>query len=250
MKRGPYKKRRLLLGLQQLAESLIREARHIGGFTYEQLNELLDLDGECQRYAACPDAARKRAPKAEEIQHLENQIASILKRPARKIVVVDIRSQATLGVPSKAADYLAYSPEDLSLAYADGPPLYEQMIDEMSDGDEQWADYVFATHAWQWGILWERNIPELSRSELGVPDDVPVDELICILQGARRRAVHDYDMHLDSHGWSYSAGQWADLAWRRLNFLAPRCAAPSGSHKPARDLTDGFWQPMDLPVLD
>lgn len=250
MKRGPYKKRRLLFGLQQLAESLVREARHIGGFTYEQLNELLDLDGECQRYAACPDAARKRAPKADEIQDLENGIAALLKRPSRKIVVVDIRTRTTLGVPSKGADYLAYSPEDLSLAYADGPPLYEQMIDEISDADELWADYLFAAHAWQWGLLWERNIPELSRQELGIPVDVPTVELICILQDARRRAAHDYETHLDNHCWPYRAGEWADNAWRRLNFLEPRIVMTSRSDQTVCDATERLCPTIDLWALD
>lgn len=245
MKRGPYKKRRLQFGLQQLAKSLVLEARRIGGFTYEQLNELLDFDGECQRYVARPDAAGKRRPRAHEIQDLENQIAAFLKRPVRKIVVVDIRTRTTLGVPAKAADYRAYSPEDLSLAYDDGSLSYAQII----DAGELWADYLFAAHAWQWGLLWERNVPELSREELGIPDDVPVDELICILQDARNRAEHEYDMHQDSYCWPYRAGEWADIAWRRLNFLEPRIVRTSGSDETVRDATERLCPTIDLSVL-
>lgn len=246
-RRGPYKKRRLQNGLQRLAESLLQEAQRVGRVTLEKLDELLDLgSGECERYAASPNAVRKRAPSAAAIQRLENGLAALLKRPRRQVVVIDSRTRKQIGIPCKGTDFRNYSPSDLSLAYAGGWPTYGEMI----ESGKLWADYLFATHIWQWGLLWEKGVPELSRAELGIPDDVPVDELICILQDARSRAEHDYEMHFDRNCWPHRSGEWADEAWRRLNFLAPRCATTHGSPRPAHPVAEGRRHSIDLSVLD
>lgn len=155
---------------------LIEEARDVGGFTFAELDVLLDFeDGTTSRYSQ-----RKRAPNAEDIQDLENKVARLLKRPAHLVVLENNGLAAEggitnleFGVPDKALNLRDVPANLLQLGYDADWPTYRRLKYSPSRGGHS----LLSVYAWQWGILWDRGALDLpwTREALGLHPDTPVE---------------------------------------------------------------------------
>lgn len=155
---------------------LIEEARDVGGYTFAELDVLLDVeDGTTSRYAQ-----RKRAPNAEDIQDLENKVARLLKRPAHMVVIennglADESGFADLefGFPDKALNLRDIPAYSLQLGYDSDWPTYRRLKYSPHRGGQS----LLSLYAWQWGILWDRGVlaAPWTREALGLDPNTPVE---------------------------------------------------------------------------
>jgi len=151
---------------------LIQETKHIGELnSYRELDEALDLpDGQSLRYDQYPIGAKTRAPQAASIQELENRVAKFLKRRAHKVIVENNRTRQDMGTPTDAVDLREFSSIDFQLGYEGDWPTYRRLITSEPD--------LIELYCWQWGVLWDRGLPGLSRIEWGIPSDTPIEPFI------------------------------------------------------------------------
>jgi len=196
---GENKGRRLKLALSRFAAMLIEEARDLTGFSYTQLDEKLDLpDGQSYRYSLYPITAKTRAPQAAGIQELENRVARLLKRAPHKIVVEN-NSKLAEGSPfsdSHVEDMVGeklnlreYDALDFQLGYEYDWPTYrrlkydpevlfssgEKIFELMQLGaHDRWPE-LLRLYSWQWGVLWDKDLPWLSRFEFGISEDWDIE---------------------------------------------------------------------------
>lgn len=198
---------------------LIEEAQSISGLSYAQLDEALDLpSGQSFRYSRYPVEAKTRAPQAGSVQRLENRVAAFLKRP-RHIVVVENNhllnkenlfafSDVIIGVPDGELDLGNSTEIDLQLGYEGDWPTFRRLkasdwmncepisslVKRRADFDE-WPD-MLALYAWQWGVLWDKDIPWLSRINLNFPADLPIESLVAEMHESRRESRVRLTEHL------------------------------------------------------
>lgn len=158
---------------------LMEEARDVGGFTFAELDALLNVeDGTTSRYSQ-----RKRAPNAEDIQDLENKVARLLKRPAHTVVIENNGfavageiASLEFGVPDKALNLRDTPAYLLQLGYdADWPTYRRLKYSPPRDGRS-----LLSVYAWQWGILWDRGAlaEPWTREALGIAPDTPVEAFL------------------------------------------------------------------------
>lgn len=175
---GPNSRRSLTGALKRFASMLIEEARDVGGFTFAELDTMLDLaEGTTSRYSQ-----RKRAPNAEDIQDLENKVARLLKRPAHVVVIeandmaVAPYAELVVGEPDKNLNLRAMSAEYLQFGYEGDWPTYRRLTYSSPRGGVR----LIHLYAWQWGILWDRGVlpSEWTRAALGIPEDAPVESFL------------------------------------------------------------------------
>jgi len=197
---GKNRGRRLRLAISRFAAMLIEEAQSISGLSYAELDEALGLpDGQAFRYSRYPIDAKTRAPQAGSIQQLENRVAKFLRRPAHNVVVEDHRlvdendllnvGRLIIGTPDNV-DIDDAADVDLQLVYEGDWPTFRRLkaddllgyepIDSLIKRGatiEEWPE-MFALYAWQWGMLWERGVPWLTRERYGIADGVSVEDWI------------------------------------------------------------------------
>ncbi|MFL6671724.1 MAG: hypothetical protein ACJ8LG_00360 [Massilia sp.] len=173
---GANNRRSLTGALKRFASMLIEEARDVGGFTFAELDALLDFDdGTTSRYSQ-----RKRAPNAEDIQDLENKVARLLKRPAHLVVIENNGLAAEggmanleFGVPDKALNLRDTPANSLQLGYDTDWPTYRRLKYSPPSGSLS----LLSVYAWQWGILWDRGAlgAPSTREASGLHPDTPVE---------------------------------------------------------------------------
>lgn len=163
--------------LKSFAEMLVREARWVSGLTYPQLDEALELsDGEAYRYAR-----KDRAPLAASIPRLEQRVADLTKRKARRISVFEGSNRKFVGYPEEFRELGRKKRQFLRahflfLAYEDGWPTFFDLVDVNQTRPD--GDNALAAWCWQWGLLWEKGWPGLERSAFGFSADEPLDSVI------------------------------------------------------------------------
>jgi hypothetical protein len=227
---GENRGRRLKLALSRFAAMLIEEARDLTGFSYLQLDEKLGLpDGQAYRYSLYPITAKTRAPQAAGIQELENRVARLLKRAPHKIVVENNSklAEGSLFSDSHVEDIVGgklnlrdYDALDFQLGYEYDWPTYrrlkydpevlfcsgEKIFELIQLGAHNRWPEMLRTYAWQWGILWDRGLPWLSRSEFGISEKWDIEFVVAHLTAERMAArekfrlavLADGDGHLES----------------------------------------------------
>lgn len=192
---GPNEGHRLQIARSRFATMLIREAHDVIGLNFRQLDEALGYeDGYCRRYSLFPRPCR--APQAGRLQELENRVAKLLLRPPHVVVLENLTE--TLGVPHSGMNARDNSKYSLWFTYADGWPTYDLLRDHVEPGTpielqsniiksrpkvhellrnevagDKWP-LVLRLYAWQWGCLWDRGLPWLSRNAFGVPSELSV----------------------------------------------------------------------------
>lgn len=175
LKGVPSAPRALGPALKTFAAMLVEEAKEISGLPFQQLDEAMGYEhGSMSRYAG-----KKRAPQPAGIQRLENDVARLLKRIPHQIVVryedphaidtVEILLSG-LGPTGPDLNFRQLNPQHLQLAYAGDWPTYHRLKDAN----------VTAEYMWQWGVLWDANIPGYpwTREALGLAPDEPVESFL------------------------------------------------------------------------
>ena len=191
---------------------LIEEARDLTGLTFEQLAEQLDLSfDDTKRYARHPWIKGSRAPKAVDIQDLENRVAKLLKRSAHIIVVennakislenVHLIADIVEGKPSDGLNLRDFDSTDFQLGYEGDWPTYRRLkYYSKSWADTQTPIYklvqraahnkwpeMLKLYAWQWGILWDKGLPWLSREALRIDPSDSIETFLPILTNRAKR---------------------------------------------------------------
>jgi hypothetical protein len=198
---GSNKGHRLQVARSRFAAMLIQEARDVTGFNFKQLDQALGLEeGYSRRYSLYPKKCR--APQAARLQDMENRIAKLLKRSAHVVVLEDLTK--VVGKPHSGLNARDTDKYSLWLTYADNWPTYdclknyrepgmsENGCDRQSEQEplihelvgagaayEAWP-HMLRLYAWQWGVLWDKGLPWLSREALGVAADTPVEVFLPI----------------------------------------------------------------------
>ena len=187
-KGGTNKGRRIRLALGRFGEMLIREAREIGGFTFEELDGAFGFTKDrCAHYLIFSKGKKKsRAPQADEIQDLENKVARILKRLAHRIDVENFAlleedpfADIVIGSPDLGKNLREFVSNDFGLCYEDDWPTYSRLtVNEAVSPDGHHT--LLELYRWPWGVLWDRCILPLpwTREEQGFPLDVPIEQLL------------------------------------------------------------------------
>lgn len=219
---GPNKGRSLRAALSRFAAMLIEEAQYVSGFSYAQLDEALGFsDGQSFRYSLYPQRAKTRAPQSGSIQQLENRVAAFLRRPAHKVVVENnllLHGEAkdawdytdlTIGAPGDQLDLGTADANYFELGYEGDWPTFRRLItrswrerpESLSSlvkrraSVDEWPE-MMTFYAWQWGVLWDRGVPWLSRAHFGVPQDMPIDAWIAKRHAQEKRArMLCYELH-------------------------------------------------------
>ena len=101
---GPNSGQKLRWPLKSFTEMLIREARWVSGMTYEQLDEALSPPGSIWCGQTYRYAMEDRAPLASAIQGLEQRVADLTKRKARRIAVFEGNTRKFVGYPEEFND--------------------------------------------------------------------------------------------------------------------------------------------------
>lgn len=178
---------------------LLKEAGDITGLNFKQLDQVLGFEeGYCRRYSLFPKKCR--APQAGRLQDLEDRVAKLLCRPAHAVVLENLTS--TLGAPCGGMNARDNDKHSLWFTYEDGWPTYDCLIEQRDPGlPEDWRYYkssprpklfqlvrdgvdpsawpdTLRLYSWQWGVLWDRGVPGLSRDEFGVAPNVSTEEFI------------------------------------------------------------------------
>lgn len=196
---GPNKGRRLKTALSRFAAMLVEEARDITGLSYAKLDEELGLpDGQAKRYSLYPMTEKTRAPQAGGIQQLENRVARLLKRTAH-IVVIENNTKIDLdhgdwmhhieGRPGDKLNLREFDSYDLQLGYEGDWPTYRRLKYSTKDlfspwtpihellsrgAHDEWKE-LLKLYSWQWGVLWDKGLPWLNRSDWDLPDNISVE---------------------------------------------------------------------------
>jgi hypothetical protein len=201
--KGPNRGNRLQPALARFASILIAEAKDITGLTYPQLDEVLDIgDGYAIRYSQYSKGRNKsRGTSAADIQELENRIARLLRRTAHVVVVENNskinsggfeQSDFIEGVPGDGLNLRAYDAKDFQLGYDGGWPTYRSLKADPTTIfcnyppihklvglglHEEWPE-MLQLYSWQWGVLWDKGLPWLSREAMEVAADTPIDVFV------------------------------------------------------------------------
>jgi len=199
----PNKGRRLRPAVSRFAAMLVQEAKHIGGLkSYRAVDDALDLpDGQSFRYAQYPVGAKTRAPQVAWIQELENRVAAFLKRTPHTVVVENNVTREDMGLPSELANPREFSGDAFQLGYEGDWPTYRRLICAEPD--------LIEMYYWQWGVLWDRGLQQLSREEWGVPPDSPIEPFVAALTRDKMRARQKVE---ELVGNRYRWGEAPDIA--------------------------------------
>lgn len=157
---------------------LVEEAKEIGGFTFEELDELLDM----KQHTMSRYSQQKRAPNAVDVQDLENKVAKLLKRPSHVVVIennelaVHPYAELMVGAPDNGLNLRSTPAECFQLGYEGDWPTYRRLKYSPPRGGVR----LIQLYAWQWGILWDRGVlpSQWSRQALGIPEDAPVESFL------------------------------------------------------------------------
>ncbi|MDY7579311.1 hypothetical protein RGU70_13400 [Herbaspirillum sp. RTI4] len=203
MNLGQNRGKRLKPALARFASMLIEEAKDITGLTYPQLDEALGIEiGQAIRYSQFSKGKENpRAPHAAGIQGLENRVARLLRRTAHVVVVENNakigpggfeQPDFIEGAPGDGLNLRAGDSEDFQLGYDGGwptyrslkadpttifcryPPIYELVTQELHD---DWHE-MLQIYSWQWGVLWDRGLPWLSREAMEVAANTSIDAAV------------------------------------------------------------------------
>jgi len=186
-KGGTNKGRRIRLALGRFGEMLIREAREVGGFTFEELDEAFGFTKDrCAHYSIFSKGKKKsRAPQADEIQDLENKVARILKRSAHRVDVENFAlldedpfADIAIGPPDLGMNLREFVSNDFGLCYEDDWPTYRRLT--VNSAVVSTGPTLRELYSWQWGVLWDRGIlpAPWTREEQGFPPGVPIEQLL------------------------------------------------------------------------
>ena len=196
---GENKKRRLNRALQRFAAMLIEEAMDLSGLPKSKIAEAMGLsDDQVNRYTRLPGMKNSRAPQAAAVQQLENRVAKLLKRTAHTVVVHNNSkldssnayfSDSVEGRPGDDLNLRQFDMGSFQLGYEGDWPTYRQLktfrawttgsVDVKSlvkkhASYEEWPE-MLRFYAWQWGILWERGVPWLSRENFGIDTNAKLE---------------------------------------------------------------------------
>lgn len=151
--------------------------------TYQQLDEALAPPGSIWDRQTYRYVKKDRAPLASAIQGLEQRVANLTKRKARRIAVFTTSKRTFLGYPKEFHDLWRTGASTkrlrtrfLLLAYEDRWPTFFDLIDVNQTRLDK--SIGLASWCWQWGPLWEKGWPGLERSEFGFPADEPLESVI------------------------------------------------------------------------
>lgn len=231
---GENKKRRLNRALQRFAAMLIEEASDLSGLPKSKLAEAMGLsDDQVRRYTRLPGMKNSRAPQAAAVQQLENRVAKLLKRSAHTVVVENNTklggseayfSESVEGRPGDDLNLREFDLGSFQLGYEGDWPTYRRLkthrawatgsVDVKSlvknrAAFERWPE-MLRSYAWQWGILWERGVPWLSREAFGVAADATLETFLPELTA---RAKQDRRAVAVVGGFSH--GQQLIAAWEQ-----------------------------------
>ena len=199
---GENKKRRLNRALQRFAAMLIEEAMDLTGLPKSKVAEAMGLsDDQVNRYTRLPGMKNSRAPQAAAVQQLENRVAKLLKRTAHTVVVQNNSkvgssnayfSDSVEGRPGDDLNLRQFDMGSFQLSYEGDWPTYRQLktfrawrtgsVDMKSlvtrrASYEEWPE-MLRFYAWQWGILWERGVPWLSRENFGIDTNAKLETFL------------------------------------------------------------------------
>ena len=202
---GENKKRRLNRALQRFAAMLIEEALDLSGLPKARLAEALGItDDQVIRYTRLPGIKSSRAPQAAAVQQLENRVAKLLKRTAHTVVVQNNSkfsnsntyfSDSVKGRPGDDLNLRQFDMGSFQLGYEGDWPTYRQLktfrawktgsVDVKSlvkrhASYEEWPE-MLRFYAWQWGILWERGVPWLSRENFGIDTNTKLEIFLPVM---------------------------------------------------------------------
>jgi hypothetical protein len=209
---GENKKRRLNRALQRFAAMLIEEATDLSGLPKSKLAEAMGIsDDQVRRYTRLPGMKNSRAPQAAAVQQLENRVAKLLKRTPHTVVVENLSHSTNRcsyyfeRIVGRPGDDLNLRPFDLGsfqLGYEGDWPTYRRLkthrpwphrstdvksLVTRRAGFEEWPE-LLREYAWQWGVLWDKGLPWLSREAFGFAE---ADELDAFLPSLTKRAKED-----------------------------------------------------------
>jgi hypothetical protein len=216
---------RLRPALQRFARGLIAEAHDLSGLAYAELDKHLaprrvDWDGQVSRYAS---KAKDRAPPASAIQSLEDRVAHLLKRKARRICV-HTPCGGSLGAPRPSKELRLLDAHHVSLGYEDGWPSYLDLVTRQDESDR--PGDRFKSFAWQWGILWGRQdfqwLNKIGRGfgcSSGESVTILVDELVDHAEYKKAK----YDWEVGPHPWMIDEKPWRHLPCPDLLGADPYC---------------------------
>ena len=197
------KGRRLGPALSYFAAMLIEEALDLSGLTVAQLAKKWDVPYErVKRYSRYPGEKGKiRGLQVASIQWLENEVAKLLQRSAHTVVIK--YSSGDLAKPTADLNVRNFNEFELRLGYGDGWPTYgclkfgyenfwptfgclrgesqlEPSINELVKQGASFGEWPkkIQLYAWQWGILWDKGLPWLSRAALGVQENIAVESFL------------------------------------------------------------------------
>ncbi|MET3135317.1 hypothetical protein AAKU55_005625 [Oxalobacteraceae bacterium GrIS 1.11] len=210
---GENKGHRMQVARSRFAAMLIHEARDVSGLNFRQLDEALGLEeGYSRRYSLFPKKCR--APQAARLQDMENRIAKLLRRSAHLVVLED--DTKVIGPPAGGLNVRENGKFSLWLTYADNWPTYDCLRDHREPGlpitirdfnhtgeeprvydlverrspYEGWPP-MLRLYAWQWGVLWDKGLPWLTREAFGVAPSTSVDVFLpVLLENAKAELAH------------------------------------------------------------
>jgi hypothetical protein len=220
---GANQGQRLRPALQRFARGLIAEARDLSGLTYAELDTYLapprvTWDGRVNRYAS-----KDRAPPASAIQSLEDRVAHLLQRKARK-VCVRTPCGGSLGAPRPSKDLRLLEAHHVSLGYEDGWPSYLDLITPQGENDR--PRDRFKSFAWQWGTLWGKQdfqwLNKIGRG-FGWSSQESVKFLLDELVYHAEYRKAQYDWKVGPQPWRIDAKPWRHLPCPDLMFVDQYC---------------------------
>lgn len=197
------KGRRLGPALSYFAAMLVEEALDVGGMTISQLAQELDIPYErVKRYSRYPgEKGKTRGLQVASVQWLENKVAQVLQRSAHPVAVK--YASGDLANPTAELNVRDFNEFELWLGYSDGWPTYgrlkygyenfwpvfgiardepqmELSVHELVAKNAslcEWPKRV-QPYAWQWGVLWDKGLPWLSRAILDIKADISVESFL------------------------------------------------------------------------
>lgn len=233
---GPNNGQKLRWPLKSFTEMLIREARWVSGMTYEQLDEALSPPGSIWCGQTYRYAKKDRAPLASAIQSLEQRVADLTKRKARRIAVFEGSNRKFVGYPEdfhelgrKRLSEQFLRARFLFLAYEDGWPTFFDLVDVNQTRPD--GGIALAAWCWQWGLLWEKGWPGLERSAFGFSADEPLQSVI-------RALVHKAEAEMPSLDASRQSSLTSALEWQ-LHRTSQLQAMPTRAQPIERGWVDG-----------
>ncbi|CAB3752570.1 hypothetical protein LMG29542_01815 [Paraburkholderia humisilvae] len=200
---------RLWHALHEFAGGLIEEARVVGNLDCNRVGRVPGLSSTtAYRYTLSSWEEKARAPLAASVQSIENRVANFLGRRAHTVIVKDKVTGEIVGTPTNNKLPRKFDGSRLMLVYADGWPTFRELTDE-----DRSRDATHYLYWWQWGILWDKGFPALSRTAYGLGAADPIGDTVdWIIEAARRDPQSLYALVGQEYHWTRSEIFGSNLA--------------------------------------